>query len=484
MRVLLIGQKIVTLEDLNSYFFEHHVHGYVSAGAPNLLSLDIVRQCGIHMIICQTSDYTMEHILTFMNKVKDHDPKIVTLLITDLSELPKINESMLDLIDDFLVVPFTPSEFHTRIIKLISKSTSPHSKVSAEERLKSILALMSEHPEFKNDKYFNHEIDDYSDDEDVFIPNSDILNSKESFDKDSSKIGSDSTALNNSIQEESKATVYDKLRTVEEDLTLEITPDLESDVVDLTGLTPLEHTQLEHIPLELLQPGTNESENVNEEKLHTEDIKSDFWASLRFEELMEGIDFDQEPILSEFKKQKYDDMSSSYMETTKNDNPNVIEIKNKSKAIKEVPEITNIEQVNEEMRESLLSKFLEILGRLIYLLIIIFMIILSIVVIKSYYDGGIATISDYGIYSNTGEFQNSNPNLMKSSYPGALIVTGGVRPGSPFGDHVLLILPWLGYIVDYAKTPIGFLIVIVAPVLLIFIIEIYYWNQRRKAKYY
>ena len=100
MRVLLIGQKIVTLEDLNSYFFEHNVHGYVSAGAPNLLSLDIVRQCGIHMVICQTSDYTMEHLLTFMNKVKEHDPTIVTLLITDISELPKINESMLDLIDD------------------------------------------------------------------------------------------------------------------------------------------------------------------------------------------------------------------------------------------------------------------------------------------------------------------------------------------------------------------------------------------------
>lgn len=474
MRVLLIGQKIVTLEDLNSYFFEHHVHGYVSAGAPNLLSLDIVRQCGIHMIICQTSDYTMEHILTFMNKVKEHDPKIVTLLITDLSELPKINESMLDLIDDFLVVPFTPSEFHTRIIKLISKSTSPHSKVSAEERLKSILALMSEHPELKNDKYFNHEIDDYSDDEDVFIPNSDILNSNESFDKDSRKIGDDSIALNNSIQEGSKATVYDKLRTVEDDSTLEITPDLESDVVDLTGLTPLE----------LLQPGASKSENVNEEKLHTEDIKSDFWASIRFEELMEGIDFDQEPILSEFKKQKYDDIPSSNIEVTKNDYPNVVEKENYSKAINEVHAINNVEQDNEEMRESWFSTSLEFLGRLIYFLLIIFLVLLSVIVIKSYYDGGIATISDYGIYSNTGEYQNSNPNLMKSSYPGALIVTGGVRPGTPFGDHVLLILPWLGYIVDYAKTPIGFLIVIIAPLLLIFIIEIYYWNQRRKAKYY
>lgn len=479
MRVLLIGQKIVTLEDLNSYFFEHHVHGYVSAGAPNLLSLDIVRQCGIHMIICQSSDYTMEHLLTFMNKVKEHDPKIVTLLITDLSELPKINEAMLDLIDDFLVVPFTPSEFHTRIIKLISKSTSPHSKVSAEERLKSILALMSEHPEMKNEKYINREIDDYSDDEDVFIPDSDILNLKESFDGESIIIENNQTELIKSFDEESKVTVDDKSRTVEADSNLETTSDLESEGVDFTslGLTGL-------TPPELLQKDSNISENISEDKLHTEGVKSDFWTSLRFEELMEGIDFDKEPLLSEFRKQKLDDMSADNIETSKIDNSNIIKIENSSKGIKDVPDITNVEQDNEMTRESWFGKFLEFLGRLIYILLIIFLILLSVVVIKSYYDGGIATISDYGIYSNTGEFQNSNPNLMKISYPGALIVTDGVRPGTPFGDHILLILPWLGYIVDYAKTPIGFLIVIVAPLLLIFIIEIYYWNQRRKAKHY
>lgn len=478
MRVLLIGQKIVTLEDLNSYFFEHHVHGYVSAGAPNLLSLDIVRQCGIHMIICQTSDYTMEHILTFMNKVKEHDTKIVSLLITELSELPKINESMLDLIDDFIVIPFTPSEFHTRIIKLISKSTSPHSKVSAEERLKSILALMSDHPELKNDKYLNREIDDYSDDDEEFIPDLNILNSKESFDKKSSKFSNDQTELINSFREESKAAAESKSRTVKNDLNLEKNMDLKSEGEDYTGLTP---------PV-ILQTDTGNSKNISEDKLNTEVVKSDFWASLRFEELMEGIDFDKEPILSEFKKQKFDDMPPSFIESTKSDNlsdiKNSIEIENKSKALKDVTEITNIEQDNEEKRESWFGKFLEFIGRLIYFLLIIFLVTLSVIVIKSYYDGGIAVISDYGIYSNTGEFQNSNPNLMKNSYPGALIVTGGVRPSTPFGNHILFILPWLGYIVDYAKTPIGFLIVIVAPLLLIFIIEIYYWNQRRKAKYY
>ncbi|MDK9712385.1 hypothetical protein [Acidaminobacter sp.] len=482
MRVLLIGQKIVTLEDLNSYFFEHHVHGYVSAGAPNLLSLDIVRQCGIHMIICQSSDYTMEHLLTFMNKVKEHDPKIVTLLITDLSELPKINESMLDLIDDFLVVPFTPSEFHTRIIKLISKSTSPHSKVSAEERLKSILALMSEHPELKNDKYTNREIDDYSDDEDIFIPDLDILKLKESFDRESITTGNDLSELIKSFDVESKATVDEKLKTVKNDSNhsnLETTSDFDFEGVDLsslgfTGLTPPE----------LLQKQNNISENIAEDKVHAKVVKSDFWTSLKFEELMEGIDFDQEPLLSEFRKQKYDDIPADKIETTKSDNSNNKKIENRSEDIKDVTEITNVEQDDEMTRESWFGKILEFLGRLIYFLLIIFLVILSAVVIKSYYDGGIASISDYGIYSNTGELQNSNPNLMKSSYPGALIVTGGVRPGTPFGDHILLILPWLGYIVDYAKTPIGFLIVIVAPFLLIFIIEIYYWNQRRKAKYY
>jgi hypothetical protein len=479
MRVLLIGQKIVTLEDLNSYFFEHHIHGYASAGAPNLLSLDIVRQCGIHMLICQTSDYTLEHLLTFINKVKEHDLQIVTLLITDLSELPKIKESMLDLIDDFLIVPFTPTEFHTRIIKLISKSTSPHSKVSAEERLSSILALMSDHPELKNASYLHHGIDDYSDDEDVFIPDSNILNSKVSFDKDSSKFGNDPTELNNSFQGESKDTIDDKSGTVEADSNLETTPDLESNGVDFTSL---DFTGL--TPPELLQKDNNSSENVAEDNLQNEVVNSYFWASLRFEELMEGIDFDKEPILSEFKKQKHDDMPSISIEMTKNDNQNVVEMKNNSKAINGIPENIKVEQDNEEMKESWFSKFLEFLGRLFYFLLIIFLVILSVIVIKSYYDGGIATISDYGIYSNTGEFQNSNPNLMKSSYPGALIVTGGVRPGTPFGDQILLILPWLGYVVDYAKTPIGFLLVVVAPLLLIFIIEIYYWNQRRKANYY
>lgn len=482
MRVLLIGQKIVTLEDLNSYFFEHQVHGYVSAGAPNLLSLDIVRQCGIHMIICQTSDYTMEHILTFMNKVKEHDPKIVSLLITDLSELPKINESMLDLIDDFIIIPFTPSEFHTRIIKLISRSTSPHSKVSAEERLKSILALMSDHPELKNDKNLNREIDDYSDDDEAFIPDLSILISKESFDKESSKLRNEQTELINSFHEESKATVESKSRTVKDDLKLEINVDLKSEGVDYTGLTPQE----------ILQTDSGNFKKIDKEKLNTEVVQSDFWASLRFEDLMEGIDFDKEPLLSELKKQKFDDMPPCFIESTKSDNPsdnpndnqNAIEIENKSKALKDVADNNNIEQDHEVQRESWFSKFLEFIGRLIYFLLIIFLVILSVIVIKSYYDGGIAVISDYGIYSNTGEFQNSNPNLMKNSYPGALIVTGGVRPSTPFGNHILFILPWLGYIVDYAKTPIGFLIVIVAPLLLIFIIEIYYWNQRRKAKYY
>jgi len=483
MRVLLIGQKIVTLEDLNSYFFEHHVHGYVSAGAPNLLSLDIVRQCGIHMIICQSSDYTLEHLLTFMNKVKEHDSKIMTLLITDLSELPKINESMLDLIDDFLVVPFTPSEFHTRIIKLISKSTSPHSKVSAEERLKSILALMSEHPELKNEEYLNREIDDYSEDEDVFIPDSDILNSKISIDKDSNKFGIAPIELNGKIQEECKSTVDDKPFIVEADSNLEIAPEIESEGVDftspgLTGLTPSE------TPSALSKKENNISDNIAEDKLQIENDNSDFWKSLKFQELMEGIDFDKEPLLSEFKKLKYEDISEENIETSSKDNSKLTEIENISKDTKNILEIHNVEQDSEMTRESWAGKFLEILGRLIYFLLIVFLVLLSVVVVKSYYDGGIAVISDYGIYSNTGEFQNSNPNLMKNSYPGALIVTGGVRPSTPFGNHILLILPWLGYIVDYAKTPIGFLIVIVAPLLLIFIIEIYYWNQRRKAKYY
>ena len=417
MRVLLIGQKIVTLEDLNSYFFDHHVHGYVSAGAPNLLSLDIVRHCGIHMIICQTSDYTMEHLLTFMNKVKEHNPSIMTLLISEEPELTKINESMLDIIDDFLVLPFTPSEFHTRLMKLIAKSLSPHSKVSPDERLRSILALMAEHPDSNEDKNYESEYNDDEDGEDSFYPNTEIL------------------TKNSSANE-------------------------------------VNHKQEESVKVkETVQ------ETVQETVKETEK-----WPISRFAELIKDVDFVRDPLL----KTKTDpeignefDLSNdvgSSVSFNSNAETHSIESEN-------TVDSATSQGLELQKKENAFSRLMEFVGRIIYILLVIFLIIFTVIVIKSYYDGGVASVYNYGVYSNTGNIEFESTNLVKGSYPGALVFSSGVRPTTPYGNKVLLILPWLGYLVEFAKTPLGFVLVIIAPLVLVFFVEIFYWIQRRKAKY-
>ncbi|SCZ78408.1 hypothetical protein [Acidaminobacter hydrogenoformans] len=463
MRVLLIGQKIVTLEDLNSYFFEQHVHGYACVGAPNILSLDIVRYSGIHMVICQTSDYSMEHLTTFMSRVKEHDIAIVTLLISESTELSQINEPALKDIDDLLVLPFTPSEFHTRLLKLILKSKSPHSKANAEDWLKSMLTLMSDSPGTNEKGIFNEtnsELDiDMEEDQEYFVPDLELLKkgtTSENSIKDEQE--SNETGLNGDVSQDTGQSTND------------VPSKIESAELNLAGLTPSNASETETIT------------NPKKDTLQKTNITVP-WIDdpTRFTELMEGIDFDRAPISSESSNTEADNgepINDNQDSVTKKSTNSIESVSNNSDSNESQTGIHN----NESKKENIFNKFLELFGRMIYFLLIVFLILFSIVVVKSYYDGGVATFGDLGIYSNTEEFLYEKGNLLKGSFPGALIVAYGVGPDNPFGEKIISVFPWLGYMADYAKTSVGFLIVIVIPLLIIFIIEIYYWIQRRKNK--
>lgn len=470
MRVLLIGQKIVTLEDLNSYFFEQHIHGYACVGAPNMLSLDIVRYSGIHMVICQTSDYSIEHLTTFMSRVKEHDFAIVTLLISESTELSQINESALKDIDDLLVLPFTPSEFHTRLLKLILKSKSPHSKANAEDWLKSMLALMSDSPGNSDNGIYKEKDNelDLDMEEEFFAPDIELLKK--------------STIADNSIKDEQKSN--DNIFNVDVDQGVVQGTDqpannepasFESAEMNFAGLTPSNtlETELLSNPIK----DTKEASNTAVPWLDD---------PTRFAELMEGIDFDRAPISNgSSKTDAVNDESVNVNQESEAKQPTygVESPLNNSDSDEQYFPI-QIQNKEESKKENIFNKFLEFVGRIIYLLLVLFLILFSIVVIKSYYDDGVATFSKLGIYSNTGEFLYEKGNLVKGSFPGALIAAYGVGPDNPFGEKIISVLPWLGYIADYAKTPIGFLIVIVSPLLIIFIVEIYYWIQRRQNKKY
>ena len=475
MRVLLIGQKIVTLEDLNSYFFEQHIHGYACVGAPNMLSLDIVRYSGIHMVICQSSDYSMEHLTTFMNRVKKHDVTIVTLLISESIELSQLKESELNNIDDLLVLPFTPSEFHTRLLKLILKSNSPHSKSNTEDWLKSMLSLVSDSQgaDIKSKLEETSEaIKSGFEEDEYFIPDLNILKRDALYKNiNSEKLDTNDNSINLDVDKS-----YDEFSQLDSRNEGHAQANLEKQ--NFAGLTPAE-TSAETIPSETQSKSTTSSNNavIAENSSALDDIDkrtsnlSGPWIDdpTRFAELMDGIDFENAPIANRFAETDYAISSNTGISSA---------LIMKETAISE----NQIKSDKETKEESTFNKILEYVGRVIYFILVLFLILFSIVVVKSYYDGGVATFGKLGLYSNTSEFLYEKGNLVKGSFPGALIASYGVGPANPFGENVIAVLPWLGYIADFSKTPIGFLIIIVIPLLIIFVVEIYYWIQRRKNK--
>lgn len=482
MRVLLIGQKIITLEDLNSYFFEHHIHGYASAGAPNLLSLDIVRRCGIHLVICQTSDYSLEHVLTFMNKIKAHDPQIVTLLITENVELNKIHDHLLELVDDFLVQPFTPSEFHARLLKLIAKSTSPDSKTSPEERLKSLLALMAEYPdqnippgsdpeELNNfvraagerfaDGHPNYAYDDAGDELDfemeAYLPDIDLFVSN----ADKSKAIPLMANMDPLLSELIAGVDFDQ-----EPLLSELSSKGVTQAVDVAETAETVESVVE------FSKSDNETASESTDELIDKSIdkSTDEPAAieaLRWKALASGLDAPEKDL------DHYEKNASSAAP--------------KSKTVlssEKTPTSQDRHKRDEstESQESSFGRFLEILGRATYLLMIAVLILFSIIVVKGYYDGGVATFNEYGVYANTGTILDAPSNLERDGEAGTMVFTSGVRPTQPYGSRILLTIPWLGYLMDYAKTALGFILVIAGPLTLVFIVEIYYWIHRRKNR--
>lgn len=474
MRVLLIGQKIITLEDLNSYFFEHHIHGYTNAGAPNLLSLDIVRRCGIHLVICQTSDYSLEHVLTFMNKIKAHDPHIVTLLITENVELSKLQDNLLELVDDFLVQPFTPSEFHARLLKLIAKSTSPDSKTSPEERLKSLLALMAEHPdqnvapgsdpeELNNkvraegepfaDGHPNYAYDDAGDELDfeteAYLPDIDLFVSN----ADKPKAKPLMAITDPPLAELIAGVDFDQ-------------EPLLSELSSKGATKPVDAVETAEAVENVVENSKSDNETASEP---TDESTAERAAieALRWKALAAGLDAPEKDVKQDEK------------------NPSPASPKSKTVVSGEKTPASQDRHMRDEPTESQDSsfdRFLEILGRATYLLMIAVLILFSVIVVKGYYDGGVATFNAYGIYANTGTILDAPSNLERDGEAGTMVFTSGVRPTQPYGSRILFMIPQLGYLMDYAKTALGFILVIAGPLTLVFIIEIYYWIHRRKNR--
>jgi hypothetical protein len=432
MRVLLIGQKIVTLEDLESYFFEHHIHGYANVGAPNLLSLDVVRQCGIHMVICQSSDYTMEHLLTFLQKVKHHDPAIVTLLITLTTDLTQLGDNTLDDVDDFMVLPFTPAEFHARLLKLISRSLSPDSIISAEDRLKNILDLMSEHPNFLSDAFdmSNQVIDEHPESADAYIPNMELFTNSQTL--------------------------------------AGLTPVDPIDDQTLAGLTPM--TPIISVPPMDTTPNTTidspseaTADLPSKETLKAKSISESDMNYLA--DLLQSFEIEHAPS---------NETELNHLKATFNGNSTEA----KSSVISIPIHEAEIPTEDEDRETSRFNRFMEWIGRLAYIIIILFLILFSVYLIKSTLDGGVATFGEYGVYANTGDLLEPW-NGQGTDDTGALILSQGVSSAHPKGSTKLRYIPYLGYLADFTRTPLGLMMVIIGPLILILAFELYdLWRRR------
>jgi hypothetical protein len=403
-----------------------------------------------------------------MSRVKEHDVTIVTLLISESLELSQIKESELNNIDDLLVLPFTPSEFHTRLLKLILKSNSPHSKSNTEDWLKSMLSLVSDNQGTDGkvlSKETFEELDSDFEEDEYFIPDLNILK-RDALNKN---VNTDNFATNDNSIDLDIDKSYDEFS--QRDSRNDANAQSNLARQNFAGLTPAETETQSKFTASSINAEIAENLPAPDENENETSALSAPWIDdpTRFDELMDGIDFEKAPIANGFAETNDATSSNNVISSAPIINETVIS-QNETQSDKETK------------KESTFNRIMEYVGRIIYFILVFFLILFSIVVIKSYYDGGIATFGKLGLYSNTSEFLFAKGNLVKGSFPGALIASYGVGPANPFGENIIAILPWLGYIADFSKTPIGFLITIVIPLLIIFVVEIYYWNQRRKNK--
>lgn len=412
MRVLLVGQKIVTLNDLETYFHDHFLDGSVCLGTPAYFSLDIVEHCNVGLIIGQTTDYPLAQLVSFLEKAKTIHPQIQTLLIVEPNQYRNLSDRDLMFVDDFLTPPFSPGEFHVRMMK-IYKRNSTHPDVSTQSS--------------NEDNWSNHK----SAQADGYIPAS-ILNatlfSEATFKKSQNpsttsehKVSTMSIYNNNSndslefdnSSETTNANTSDEYLS-EPDLTLEQNPIqeqvLEPSIPEKSVQTP--SLQVESVPLTNV---LTDQEDLN--------------ASSPLEVDLKGF------VVSE-----------EYSEVIKSSGD-----------------------------KKLFDSVMQFIGKTTYIFLILFLVSLSVFLIKSKIDGGIATFGQYAAYAQVGAFSVDS----ESAELGSLIFTKDLTPEFPTGKTRLLMIPFLGYLVDFARTQIGVMVVIILPSLLILSFELYYFFKFR-----
>jgi hypothetical protein len=484
---LLIGQKVVTLDDLETYFREHYMLGYASVGSPNLLSLDIVRLCGVNLVLGQTTDYPLDHIVTFMEKVKSHDPEVHTLLITEPAQYRNLSDRAFLAIDDFLTPPFTPWEFHARMMKIAMQLEKPSehdsldlyfSKSSVSQPQKSTWPETSfVSPQAftapkapKNDAADFSQAESSAEDTTHSNLHQDVLPEAIIDPVQTSEVmKAQSLSNESSIAELENESEKSSIGASEGNI--EVAPVVPQTLAseessNLMTSTPLDKSQAASLTqaftasrlAQILTEKQSAAEKLAQEEAKEVEVEKEVETASTYSPVQPPEDKKSTPLT--------DSTLNSVMSDEK---PQKIDLKGFVVA-DEYREV-----VEKSSDKKLLDTLLEVIGKATYLALILFIVSLSAFLIKSEMDGGIAMVGDYILYAEVGDLSTG-----EAATEGSFVVARDRTPDAPTGETRLFYIPYLGYLVEFARTPLGITTVIIGPSLFVLSYEFYYFMKNRK----